>query len=272
MEQASHLIEKERRVIILRHGERVDMAFGKSWTENCFNESQSYIRTDLNMPENLPSRPIEEWKEDSPLTTLGSFQAELLGSSLKSHGVKFSKVFVSPAYRSIKTASSVLSGMGMDNKLALNIEYGLYEWLGFCKFSGHRIPQWLSEEKLGEIFDIDKSYKPVFDRKFLERNFEESVEEFYHRNSNTVRELLKRSEGDILIVAHGANLDTCTRQLTGKLPRTRNDFLTFVRKVPFLGSSAMQQKGENFYLIDPPCLTLTHTSCAKFDWKILNDD
>jgi ubiquitin-associated and SH3 domain-containing protein len=272
MEQASQFIEKERQVIILRHGERVDIAFGRSWTQESFNESQSYIRTDLNMPQTLPSRPIKEWKEDSPLTTLGSFQAELLGSSLKSHGVKFSKVFVSPAYRCLQTASSVLTGMGMENELALNIEYGLYEWLEILKLFGHGFPEWLSEEKVGEIFNIDKSYKPVFDREYLGQNLSETVEEFYERNFITMREILKNCEGDILIVAHGISLESCTRKLIGKESRTKSGIFDVGKKTPFLGAAAVKQTGEHFQLIDPPCLTLTHTSCAKFDWRILESD
>lgn len=261
---------QRRRVIVLRHGERVDFAFGNSWTQYSFNDSQNYVQMDLNMPETLPPRSAEDWEKDSPLTTLGNFQSQLVGSSLKNFGVKFSKVFVSPAYRCVQTAHSVLTAMGLENQLPLNIEYGLFEWLGWYEMG---LPTWLSEKELGVIYNINESYQPVMGRDYLERILKESLEEFYERNSSAMRELLQNSEGDILICAHATNLETCTRQLIGKEPRTRADLRNLLMKVPYLAAIAMQQTDDSSYqLIEPPCLTLTHNSCSKFDWRILDDN
>lgn len=263
-------IGQKRRVIVLRHGERVDFAFGNSWTQYSFNESQSYIRMDLNMPETLPPRHPNEWDKDSPLTTLGVFQSQLVGSSLKNFGVNFSKVFVSPSYRCLQTATGVLTAMGIENELPLNIEYGLFEWVGWYEMG---LPCWLSEKELGVIFNVDERYQPIIDRSALEGISKESLDEFYDRNSTTMSELLKSCDGDILIVAHATNLETCTRQLTGKEPRTRADLRNLLMKVPYLAAIAMQQTDDStsYQLIEPPCLTLTHNSCSKFDWRILDD-
>lgn len=259
-----------RRVVVLRHGERVDFAFGNSWTQYSFNDSLNYVRMDLNMPETLPPRPSEDWEKDSPLTTLGEFQSRLVGSSLKSFGVKFSKVFVSPAYRCVQTANGVLAAMGLENQLPLNIEYGMFEWLGWYEMG---LPTWLSENELGVIYNINENYQPVMGREYLEGILKESLEEFYERNSRAMRELLQKSEGDILVVAHATNLETCTRQLIGKEPRTRADLRNLLMKVPYLAAIAMQQAEDTSYqLIEPPCLTLTHNSCSKFDWRILDDN
>lgn len=223
---------------MLRHGERMDFAFGNSWTQFSFDESHNYVRMDLNMPETLPPRPFEDWEKDSPLTSLGDFQSQLVGSSLKSFGVNFSKVFVSPAYRCVQTASGVLTAMGLENKLPLNVEYGLFEWLGWYEMG---LPMWLSEKELGVIFNVNEEYQPVISRDHLESILKESLEEFYQRNSNSMRELLKDCNGDILIVGHATNLETCTRQLTGKEPRNRADLRNLLIRVPYLASIAMQQ-------------------------------
>lgn len=264
---------QRRRVIVLRHGERVDFAFGDSWTQYSFNESNNYVRMDLNMPETLPPRPTVDWEKDSPLTTLGNFQAQLVGSSLKTFGVKFSKVFVSPAYRCLQTANGVLTAMSLENELPLNIEYGLFEWVGWYE-SG--MPTWLSEKEFGVIFNVNENYQPVMNRSSIDGIVKESLDEFYDRNSSTMNEILKNCEGDVLIVAHATNLDTCTRQLTGKKPRTRADLRNLLMKVPYLAASAMQQidssSSSSYQLIEPPCLTLTHNSCSKFDWRILDDN
>lgn len=263
--------QQNKRVIILRHGERVDFAFGNSWTQFSFNDSQNYVRMDLNMPEVLPPRSPEEWEKDSPLTTLGTFQSQLVGSSLKSFGMKFSKVFVSPSYRCLQTATGVLSAMGLENELPLNVEYGLFEWVGWYEMG---LPTWLSEKELGVIFNVNENYQPTMDRSSLEEIMKESLEEFYDRNSRTMAELLKNHDGDILIVAHATNLETCTRQLIGKEPRTRADLRNLLMKIPYLAAIAMQQTDDSssYQLIEPPLLTLTHNSCSKFDWRILDDN
>lgn len=262
--------EKKKRVIVLRHGERVDFAFGNSWTQYSFNDSQNYVRMDLNMPELLPPRLPEEWEKDSPLTTLGNFQSQLVGSSLKNFGVKFSKVFVSPSYRCLQTATGVLTAMGLENELPLNVDYGLFEWVGWYELG---LPTWLSEKELGVIFNVNQSYQPTMTRSALEGITKESLEELYDRNSKTMAELLKHQDGDILIVAHATNLETCTRQLIGKEPRTRADLRNLLMKIPYLAAIAMQQTDDsNYQLIEPPVLTLTHNSCSKFDWRILDDN
>lgn len=123
------------------------------------------------------------------------------------------------------------------------------------------------------IFNVNESYKPIVGRnQLVDKN--ESLEEFYERNSRTMREILKHCTGDVLIVAHATNLETCTRQLTGKDPRTRADLRNLLMKIPFLSAVAMEQTNDSelYQLIEPPVLTLTHNSCSKFDWRILDDN
>ena len=276
--------ERRRRVVILRHGERVDIVFGKLWRQENFKDGQ-YIRTDLNMPESLPTRDcIEDWDCDSPLTTLGNYQAQLVGSSLKSYGVKFANVFVSPSYRCLETANSVLTGMGLENEVPLNIDYGLFEYIGMYineelknipdVFFG-RLPNFLNDKERTAIFNVNESYKPTMSRSELFAIEKESInEEFYDRNAKATMEILNKVDGDVLIVGHAPNLDTCTRKLIGKEHRkdSKADLVKMLLSIPYLTAMAMEQVGESSYqLIEPPCLTLTHGACKKFDWKNLDN-
>lgn len=250
----------KRRIVVLRHGERLDFSFGKTWIR------EDYVRTDLNMPEKLPSRQLDYWLHDTPLTNLGNFQSELVGASFKDSGVKFSAVFVSPSYRCLQTASGVLRGMSAERGLKLNVEYGQFEWIDFY---GDAPPTWLSDKEFSEHFNVNESYKPIISRTEFASIKTETFQEFCDRNSRVTKEILDKFEGDILIVGHASNLDLCTRQLLGFKSRERLEFRELLVTFPYLAAVAMEQSGSSFKMIQPPCLTLTHDLSSKFDWRSL---
>lgn len=252
-----------RVVVVLRHGERMDLTFGNSYIK------EDYVKTDLNMPESLPERDIRHWEFDTPLTKQGEYQASLVGSSLKDSGMKFSHVFVSPAYRCLQTAKCALKAMGMED-LTLNIEYGLFEWIGFYK---NNLPQWLTEEMAGKTFNINQNYESIISREEYQNSNSETLDEIYDNNSRVTKEILAKFDGNVLIFAHGGNLETCTREMLGKPKRPWDQLKHLLAKVPYLGVTAMQQIDDSLYkLIEPPCLPFTHEAKTAFNWKIFEDD
>jgi ubiquitin-associated and SH3 domain-containing protein len=262
---------KSKRAVIVRHGERVDFIFGYSWTQDNFDDKGNYVRKNLNLPKSLPIRKVDAWVQDVPLTSLGQFQAQLVGSSFKDHQVNFTKIFVSPAYRCLQTAKGILTSMGIEEELPLNVEYGLFEYLGWY---GGNLPNWFSKKEMSENFNIDQNYKPIMSRSQLEDAgsllSSESVNSFYNRSSSTMKEILKNLEGDILVVTHAPNLDTCTRQLIQKPPRSHGEFDYLSEMLPYCAVIALEQKSEStFQLVDPPCLTLTHGKNSDFNWRRL---
>jgi ubiquitin-associated and SH3 domain-containing protein len=270
MEQVRWNKSTSKRVVIFRHGERVDITFGFpfSWTEVCFDEDGNYKKTNLNLPDYLPERSFEDWRTDGPLTKIGGFQSQLVGSELKNNDVKFTKVFVSPAYRCLETAQGILNAMNVD--LPMKVEYGLYEWLGYCKRFKIGFPKFLAIDKMKKIFNVDMNYKPILTCDQLEKNLDETLEDLYNRNSSVMKEIFNNSEGDILVVAHGISIDSCTRQLLQKEPRCYEEMKSLLQDIPFLASTALEKiDGSNYKFIDPPCYPLTSKSCPKFNWKTL---
>ncbi|KAK5887394.1 hypothetical protein CesoFtcFv8_015999 [Champsocephalus esox] len=100
------------RLFVCRHGERMDVVFGKNWVSQCFDAKGRYIRSNLNMPSSLPARSgsHRDYDKDCPITVFGSTQARLVGEALlESHtGIDF--VYCSPSLRCVQTAQNILQG------------------------------------------------------------------------------------------------------------------------------------------------------------------
>jgi len=97
------------RFFFVRHGERIDLAFGPQWIEQAYDRNGKY--RNLNMPQDLPHRANKrEFLGDSPLTEIGQFQAKLSGEALGLEGYKIHYCYVSPALRCIQTAHQILCG------------------------------------------------------------------------------------------------------------------------------------------------------------------
>ncbi|XP_053679358.1 protein UBASH3A homolog [Anopheles nili] len=267
-----------RKVFIMRHGERIDFTFG-SWVPYCFDDAGNYMRKDLNMPKTLPPRKPNLWQKDTPLTNVGRYQAQLVGEGLKDAGIQIEKVFCSPAFRCIQTATSVVEGLGLKSTLPLCIEPGLFEWLAWYHDG---IPEWLSKEELKAAdYNIATEYVPTRTFEDLKECLQEKLEEFYNRNSSATESIINSTEGNILIVGHATNLDTCSRFITGEKLRSTTDMGRIMQKISYCSLAVMESvkigMGEgdsdkttgSWKLTMPPCDPVTHTNNNRFDYKIL---
>ncbi|XP_061497715.1 ecdysteroid-phosphate phosphatase isoform X1 [Anopheles gambiae] len=270
-----------RKVYVMRHGERIDFTFG-SWVPYCFDEAGNYVRKDLNMPTSLPTRKPSLWQKDSPLTNVGRYQARLVGEGLKDAGVQIARAYCSPSFRCIQTATSVLEGLGLKATVPICIEPGLFEWLAWYQDG---LPEWLTpDELLAADYNIDTAYKPLSSPGLLREHFHEKLNEFYCRNSNAAEEIIKSTEGNVLIVGHATTLDTCTRFIIGEKLRSTNDMARIMQKVSYCSLAVMESDGTtpsgdseqaestvkgHWKLAVPPCDPVTHTNNNRFDYKIL---
>ena len=114
----------ERRIFVMRHGERVDFTFN-DWLVECFDKQGNYFRRDLNLPKRLPKRKegFRGFAYDSPLTVMGTVQAFLVGEAMRDNDISFDQVYCSPSLRCVQTCHHVLKGLGALS-VPINIEPG----------------------------------------------------------------------------------------------------------------------------------------------------
>ncbi|XP_053983392.1 ecdysteroid-phosphate phosphatase isoform X1 [Hylaeus volcanicus] len=251
-----------RQIFICRHGERVDFTFG-AWIPYCFEVNGSYVRRDLNMPKEIPSRNIQDFHNDSPLTTVGEVQASLVGEAMKSSSIKIDVAFTSPSLRCIQTLTHILKGL--DSNIPMKIEPGLIEWLAWYP---NGVPVWMTSEELMKAgFNVDESYDPIIKTKELP--LKENAAQYYERSYELIKRIIESTVGNILIVAHAASLAACTRQLTGGRVPPAAEVTRLVQRVPYLACLTAREGLDGWQLHPPPFPPITHTSNTRFDWKVL---
>lgn len=284
-----------RRVYICRHGERVDFTFG-TWIPYCFDDKGNYSQKDLNMPLTVPKRKAgaEGFLRDCPLTTIGLTQAKLVGEAMKAAGINISHAFVSPSLRCVQTCHGILQAMNLERAIKMNMEPGLFEWLGWYQ---NTMPDFMTPDEMSKAgYNIEVSYKPYISAEELQ-DTQESCEQYYTRNFFVTQCILQATEeygGDVLLVAHAATLDTCTRQITGESSRPLAEMMNIVRKIPYCSMSAIEEvrndviesgggsvkrgsrlagaQNVTWRKITPPVAPLTHSSNARYEWKVLNSE
>ncbi|CAF3422523.1 unnamed protein product [Rotaria socialis] len=117
------------RLIIIRHGERIDTILGENWFDQVFGDGtsppQNYLRSYL--PSRLPNRrDTFLYMLDPPITRNGQQKALTLGHQLSTVASNIDACYSSPASRCVLTAASVLQGMNRTN-IPLRLEPYLFE-------------------------------------------------------------------------------------------------------------------------------------------------
>ncbi|XP_037000487.2 ubiquitin-associated and SH3 domain-containing protein A isoform X1 [Artibeus jamaicensis] len=269
--QALQAAIARRSVLVVRHGERVDQVFGKSWLQQCSTPDGKYYRPDLNFPCSLPRRGngLKGFENDPPLSSCGIFQSRTAGEALLDSGARITSVFASPALRCVQTAKHILEELKLEKKMKIRVEPGIFEWTKWE--AGRSTPTLMTLEELREAnVNVSTEYRPAFPFDALLPA--ESYDEFVRRCAVSVEHMLSgcpQDAGIVLIVGHGSALDSCTRPLLRLPPRDCTDFAQLVRKIPSLGMCFCEEIREEgkWELAAPPVKTLTHGSNSAFDWR-----
>ncbi|RXN10399.1 ubiquitin-associated and SH3 domain-containing B-like protein [Labeo rohita] len=261
----------KRTLFVCRHGERMDVVFGKHWITQCFDAKGRYVRSNLNMPQSLPARSggYRDYDKDCPITVFGSTQARLVGEALLESHTVVDFVYCSPSLRCVQTAYNILKGLQKDGKTKIRVEPGLFEWTKWV--SGTSLPAWIPPADLAAAnLCVDTTYRPHIPVSKLAVS--ESYETYISRSFQVTREILSECNNlgnTVLIVAHASSLEACTRQIQGLTPQNSKDFVQVVRKIPYLGFCACEEMGDTgvWQLVDPPILPLTHGPNHSFNWR-----
>ncbi|XP_051870461.1 ubiquitin-associated and SH3 domain-containing protein A-like [Pristis pectinata] len=206
-----------RWLLFLRHGERVDLVFGKAWMEQCFSGEGRYIRTDLNFPHSVPQRAggTRDYEHDAPLSSCGIFQSRLMGEAMTDREVPIRCVYSSPALRCVQTAHHLLQGLKPSPQLGICVEPGLFEWTKWE--AAKSIPNFMSVAELKAAgYSVDGSYRAHVPITGLIPS--ETYEDYVSRCSTVIRTIVNscpEGGGNILLVGHASTLDCCSRPITG---------------------------------------------------------
>ncbi|KAM4546360.1 ubiquitin-associated and SH3 domain-containing protein B [Fundulus diaphanus] len=267
----AHSSSSKMRLFVCRHGERMDVVFGKHWVSQCFDSKGGYVRSNLNMPCSLPPRigGHRDYEKDCPITVFGSTQARLVGEALLESHTKIDFIYCSPSLRCVQTAHHILQGLQLEATTKIRVEPGLFEWTKWV--SGTCLPAWIPPAELAAAnLSVDTTYRPHIPVSKL--TVSESYDTYISRSFQVTREILtecKNLGNTVLIVAHASSLEACTRQIQGLSPQNSKDFVQVVRKIPYLGFCACEEMGETgvWQLVDPPILPLTHGPNHSFNWR-----
>ncbi|KAE9553870.1 hypothetical protein FO519_002911 [Halicephalobus sp. NKZ332] len=189
------------------------------------------------------------------------------GRAFRDKGIIFDVAYVSPALRCIQTAVGILKGMNC-NKLKLNVEPGLFEWLQLCR--NHMLPTWMTSEELLEAgYPVNMDYVPIY--KPTDLNTSEGLNDYYERSHKVAKGVFDRTKSNtILFVAHGSSLDACTRLAVGGQPRNNNDFYDILQRTPYLSTIQLNEYEKKYEIAGSPIPPLKHSINNEYDHQVIH--
>jgi broad specificity phosphatase PhoE len=249
-QQQQQIRQKRRaktKLIIIRHGERVDALFGENWFSQAFDQTGKYHRFHTNLPMTLPYRQnFQDYLHDPPLTELGLIRSYRTGEALYRTGLRIDYCYSSPSLRCIQTADAILDGMKLRTLIPIRIELGLFECGLWHK---NVIPHFMSiNELILNRLNIETSYNSI--QKSL--STDENEYDYYERSYLVMRQILTKHDTNdmtILFIGHAPSLETLTRQLIGAQPRP-NELVDIAQKINYLSLTILEGQKHSWTFVD----------------------
>jgi broad specificity phosphatase PhoE len=205
--QRSSLIlpEEAQKLLLVRHGERVDSIFGPNWIDQVFEKGTGiYRRINLNLPKKMVQRKdLKDFLFDPPITELGLYHCQVMGEELALQDIQIDHVYSSPALRCIQTADRILQGLGKRDRISIRIEPCLFEFLKWYPIIPVKWPFLDLQELTDNGYNVDRSYKPFYPIESLRKDEDELM--YYNRSHLITTSILRNhqaDQGNVLIVGH----------------------------------------------------------------------
>lgn len=206
---------------------------------------------------------------------MGVLQAKLIGSALKRNGIKVTKAFSSPAYRSVTTCAAVLEAMEAKDEIPVNVEASLFEWVGWHCHAGPLAVDWLTVGELRSVgINVSKTYVPKVESKEMVKCLNETIPEFQERTGQFIDQIAATiKDGEtVLCVAHGPT-GYVTHQRLCKTPvLTDVEFQQLMTKIPYSSLLALERDGAGGeWKVMPGVYSVTHQQNKTWNIGILLD-
>ncbi|CAF1359390.1 unnamed protein product [Rotaria magnacalcarata] len=245
------------RLIILRHGERIDQSLGSDWYDTVFGGIPSAPPLAFkhpSLPHRLPYRPNTLlYVFDPPITHTGERKAIYKGQELAQVGATVDYCYSSPASRSILTANAILKGihrshipicpepylfepLNWNSALLLLKDINPFMSSGEWKRAGYNIDQHYA--RLNNYLNADETEMDYYNRS---RQFFDSIERHHGKIfSPAYRGLLPRQRTTVLIVGHAASTEMFSTIALQK-PFEVKKFGDQCAKVPYLHTVVLER-------------------------------
>ncbi|KAM7399822.1 hypothetical protein PAMP_019066 [Pampus punctatissimus] len=134
----SHSRQPKRTLFVCRHGERMDVVFGKHWLSLCSDSKGRYVRSNLNMPPSLPLWGGQrDYDMDSPITVTGSTQARLV-AWIPPTDLAAAHFSVDTTYRPLIPVSKLTVSESYENYMSRSYQV-TKDILSDCKNTGNNV-------------------------------------------------------------------------------------------------------------------------------------
>lgn len=245
------------RLIVIRHGERVDTSYGDNWYSTIFGDNPTpnpQVYQDPRLPLRLPQRsPGYYYILDPPITRQGQQKAYAHGQQLARLIHQVNYCYTSPASRCVLTADAILKGMNRA-QVPLRIEPYLFEPMNWnTALQGYRqiSPFISSKEWASAGYNIDGRYRRINN---YVNPFENEYE--YYRRSVAVYSAINRHAADaaspygygspqrrprtVLIIGHAASPVIFPTVVSGQAFNL-NEFVGQVKNITFLHTIVLER-------------------------------
>lgn len=259
------------RILLLCHAESVDEVFGPRWlTERALNNGV-YSRTDLNLPVKVPHRKdVRDLEKDPPLSSCGTFQAQVFGEALHESLVKCSAMFSSPALCCIQTAQQIVEGMTLQHQVKICVDQRLCDWIQ----SSDR-PHFMDKEDLERGgYNVDVDYRtsslPEEPQTPMESAMQFLQSIYRHTGGTENSGDSEKNKGITIIVGSSSYLLPLSRIILGFPPQQGKGSAGCNMKIPPLASCLCEKVSEGRWAMMEPLLkNFTHSSSHPVQWDDL---